>query len=113
MQINASHSREIADASLEDFNRLLSINTTGTFLVTSCVSAAMKSQEPKLYHLASPDRGSSRGSIVNLGSAACFVPIPKRVQYTASKHAVLGLTKNAGMEPHQYGLYRLSNTNKP
>ncbi|KAH9907514.1 NAD(P)-binding protein [Xylariomycetidae sp. FL2044] len=100
--INASHSREIAEASVQDFGHLFNVNATGTFLVTSAVSAAMKSQDPVSHTQA--ERGSSRGSIVNLGSAASFIPIPQRVQYTASKHAVLGVTKNAAIDNVRHGI---------
>jgi short-subunit dehydrogenase len=56
----------------------------------------MKKQEPILTDAASPRRGASRGAIVNMGSLGSFVPQPGMIQYTASKHAVLGLSKNAG-----------------
>lgn len=56
----------------------------------------MKKQEPIMVDAASPRRGVSRGAIVNLGSLGSFAPQPGMIQYTASKHAVLGLSKNAG-----------------
>lgn len=74
----------------------MKVNVTGTFLVTRAMSAIMKSQEPIAVDLSSPGRGTTRGSIVNLGSASSFVATPKMIQYTAAKHAVLGITKNAG-----------------
>lgn len=75
---------------------MFKVNVTGTFLVTRALSAIMKSQDPIPVDSAVPARGVSRGSIVNLGSASGFVATPGMVQYTAAKHAVNGVTKNAG-----------------
>ena len=75
---------------------MLSTNVTGTFLVTKVVSAIMRSQEPRANDPAAPERGVTRGTIVNLGSASSFASSPGMVQYTTSKFAVLGLTKNSG-----------------
>lgn len=90
---------EIAEADIQEFEKMLKINTTGTFIVTRIMSAIMKTQDPDPVDPQAPGRGSTRGSIVNIGSASGFVATPKMVQYTASKHAVIGITKNAGMTP--------------
>jgi NAD(P)-dependent dehydrogenase (short-subunit alcohol dehydrogenase family) len=90
-KIGVQLANEIAEADVSEFNRFLAVNVTGTFLITRQISAVMKEQEPRVT-----DRGVARGAIVNMGSAASFVSSPMMVQYTASKHAVLGLTKNAG-----------------
>ena len=87
---------ETAETDIEEFKNMLEVNATGTFLVTRTMSAIMKSQESCPVDAFSPGRGSTRGSIVNLGSASSFVATPKMIQYTASKHAVIGITKNAG-----------------
>lgn len=44
-----------------------------------------------------------RGVIVHLGSASSFVATPCMVQYTTAKHALIGLTKNAGKSDLQIG----------
>ncbi|KAI0147455.1 hypothetical protein GGR57DRAFT_251662 [Xylariaceae sp. FL1272] len=100
--VGAKESREIAEFELTDVAKLLNVNAIGTFLVTSIVSKAMKTQEAQDIDADSPERGKTRGSIVNLGSAASLTPIPQRVSYTASKHAVVGITKNAAIDnlPH-------------
>ncbi|PHH81250.1 hypothetical protein CDD82_1189 [Ophiocordyceps australis] len=49
-------------------------------------------------------RGVCRGAIVNLGSAASYVATPGLVHYTASKHAVLGLSKNAALDNVAHGI---------
>ncbi|KAI1499773.1 NAD(P)-binding protein [Biscogniauxia marginata] len=95
---------EVAEADVDEFNSMLRVNVTGTFLVTRTMSAIMKSQEPKLNDPASPGRGITRGAIVNLGSASSFVATPKMIQYTAAKHAVLGVTKNAALDNAAYGI---------
>jgi NAD(P)-dependent dehydrogenase (short-subunit alcohol dehydrogenase family) len=83
---------------------MLNVNTTGTFLLTRFASAVMKAQEPRVGNPQSPGRGRTRGAIVNLGSASSFVAAPKMIQYTVSKHAVVGITKSAGKKPLVEGL---------
>lgn len=56
----------------------------------------MQRQELKPIESSNPGRGGTRGSIVTLGSGNSFAAAPNLVQYTAAKHAVLGVTKNAG-----------------
>lgn len=83
----------IANADVAEFMRFLTVNVTGSFLVTRAASAIMVAQEARQTQKGA---GSSRGAIVNMASASSFVSTPGMVQYTTSKHAVLGLTKNAG-----------------
>ena len=87
----------IAEASFADFKRLQEVNVNGTFLVVSSVSAAMKSQEPRPISSIYPERGTTRGAIVNLASVSSYISVPSMVQYTTSKYAMLGITKTAGM----------------
>lgn len=86
----------IAEADTAEFHRMMQVNVMGTFLVTRIVSAAMKSQTANMVKSGSSERGVSRGSIVIIGSASAFVATAGMTQYTAAKHAVLGITKNAG-----------------
>ncbi|KAK7960501.1 hypothetical protein PG988_011715 [Apiospora saccharicola] len=88
----------IAAASFPDFKRLLEVNVHGAFLVTSLVSAAMKSQEPRPVHEKYPERGTQRGVIVNLASISSYITLPHMVQYNTSKHAVLAITKTAAID---------------
>ncbi|KAK8022646.1 hypothetical protein PG993_013413 [Apiospora rasikravindrae] len=94
----------ISTASFPDFKRLLEINVHGTFLVTSAVSAAMKAQDPKTVHEKHPERGTTRGVIVNLASASSYICLPNMVQYTTSKHAVLAITKTAAIDNVSHGI---------
>lgn len=73
----------------------MQVNVDGTFLVTRTMSMAMKCQETR--PIRGVGRGTTRGSIVILGSGSSFVATPAMVQYTAAKHAVMGVAKNAGM----------------
>lgn len=86
----------MAQANLAEFMRFQSVNVTGAFIVTRDVSAIMKLQTPRAVDPSHPQRGTCRGAIVNMGSLASFVAQPGMVQYTTSKHAVLGLSRNAG-----------------
>jgi NAD(P)-dependent dehydrogenase (short-subunit alcohol dehydrogenase family) len=88
----------VSEAKFTDFKRLMDINVNGTFLVTSLVSAAMKSQDAKQVSAAHPKRGTTRGSIVNLASVSSYISVPSMVQYTTSKYAVLGITRTAGKQ---------------
>lgn len=87
---------EIADASVAELGRFLNINVMGSFLVTKLASSRMKAQEPLPVSAGNSARGSSRGVIVNMASCSSFMATPGLTQYTTSKHAVLGLTRNAG-----------------
>ena len=95
-QVGVEQPREVSEADIDEFNRFYRVHVNGTLLLTRSVSAAMKCQEPKAVGSASSGRGASRGSIVILGSGSSYVPQPAMVQYTAAKHAVLGIVKNAG-----------------
>lgn len=59
----------------------------------------MRAQESQPIEEANPARGTTRGAIVNLGSASSLVASAGVLPYTASKHAALGLTKNSGEYP--------------
>lgn len=95
-QIGVQQGADIADLPLAEFKRFLDVNVTGMFLVTREVSVAMRSQEPRAVSAESKERGTTRGAIVNLGSASSLVAAPGVLPYTASKHAAIGLSKNAG-----------------
>ncbi|OTB01302.1 hypothetical protein M426DRAFT_323573 [Hypoxylon sp. CI-4A] len=95
---------EIASADYDDFKHLMEVNVHGTFLVTKEVSAKMKVQEPKQLHPTSPERGMTRGTIVNIASLLSYMPLPGYVQYITSKHAVMGLSRTAALDNVGYGI---------
>lgn len=79
-----SPSKAVEDTSEEDWNRVIAVNLTGVFL---CLRAQVRHMRP---------RGA--GVIINTASAAALVGAPGTTPYTASKHAILGLTRTVALE---------------
>ncbi|PHH90747.1 hypothetical protein CDD83_2743 [Cordyceps sp. RAO-2017] len=102
--IGVEQPRDIAEADLAEFGRFLQIHVTGAFLLTRSASAAMRRQESRPNGSTGSGRGTGRGSIVILGSGSSFVATPSMVQYTAAKHAVVGLIKNAALDNAAHGI---------
>jgi NAD(P)-dependent dehydrogenase (short-subunit alcohol dehydrogenase family) len=82
-------SAPIEDLALEDWQRVVDTNLTGAFL---CDQAAFR---------AMLGRG---GRIINNGSLAAHVPRPNAVAYTATKHAITGLTKALSLEGRDHDI---------
>jgi NAD(P)-dependent dehydrogenase (short-subunit alcohol dehydrogenase family) len=82
----------LEEVSLADWRRVIDTNLTGAFLCTQAAFRQMKSQQP---------RG---GRIINNGSISATTPRPHMVAYTASKHAISGLTKTTSLEGRQYDI---------
>jgi NAD(P)-dependent dehydrogenase (short-subunit alcohol dehydrogenase family) len=76
----------IDELPLETWRRVVDTNLTGVFLVAQAAFRAMKAQNPQ------------GGRIINNGSIAAVTPRPNMVAYTASKHAVSGITKTVALE---------------
>jgi len=76
--------KPITDYSLESFRRVLDVNVVGVFLGMKYVLPVMLKQ--------------NRGSIINTASIAGLMGSPHLAVYSASKHAVIGLTKSAAWE---------------
>jgi meso-butanediol dehydrogenase/(S,S)-butanediol dehydrogenase/diacetyl reductase len=86
--VNSAGVREIQpvlELSFEEWNRVLQINLSGTFLPSQAFAR----------RLVAAGRG---GSIVNLASTLGLMAAPNRAAYVASKHGVVGLTKQMAME---------------
>jgi len=77
--------KPFTDHALDEWRRTIDVDLTGVFL---CM-------QHELRQLVAQGRG---GAIVNIASAAATVPAPGQPQYTAAKHGVLGLTKQAAQE---------------
>ncbi|MFK8023901.1 MAG: SDR family NAD(P)-dependent oxidoreductase [Ilumatobacter sp.] len=75
----------LAECADDDFDRMMSVNVRGVFL-------AMK------HEIGAMMAGGRGGSIVNIASTNSFQPQQDQPAYTASKHAVLGLTKSAAVD---------------
>jgi meso-butanediol dehydrogenase/(S,S)-butanediol dehydrogenase/diacetyl reductase len=86
--VNSAGVREIVsvlELPLEEWNRVMGVNITGTFLCSQAFARAVIAR-------------GGKGAIVNLASTLGVVAAPNRAAYTASKHAVVGLTKEMAME---------------
>src|SRR5437899_4753994 len=82
----------IEDLPLETWRKVVDTNLTGMFLCTQEAIRMMKSQDP---------RG---GRIINNGSISAHTPRPRAVAYTATKHAVTGLTKQTALDCRGYDI---------
>ena len=74
------------ELTLEQWNKVVAVNLTGAFLCAREAFALMKRQSP---------RG---GRIINNGSISAHAPRPNSAPYTATKHAVTGLTKSLSLD---------------
>ena len=83
-------SAPIEELAFEDWQAAVATNLTGSFLCAQGAFRSMKDQRP---------RG---GRIVNNGSLSAHVPRPHAVAYTATKHAITGLTKAISLEGRAY-----------
>jgi len=80
------------DLFFEQWNAVVAINLTGAFLCTQEAFRLMKEQNP---------RG---GRIINNGSLSAHVPRPRSAPYTATKHAITGLTKSTALDGRAYDI---------
>jgi NAD(P)-dependent dehydrogenase (short-subunit alcohol dehydrogenase family) len=80
------------DLTYEQWSSVVAVNLTGPFLCTQEAIKIMKSQEP---------RG---GRIVNNGSISAHAPRPNSAPYTATKHAITGLTKSTSLDGRKYDI---------
>ena len=80
----------IEDLTYEQWRRVVDVNLNGMFLCAQEAFRVMKSQDP---------RG---GRIINNGSISAHVPRPHSAPYTATKHAVTGLTKCIALDGRAY-----------
>jgi NAD(P)-dependent dehydrogenase (short-subunit alcohol dehydrogenase family) len=76
----------------EDWQAVVNVNLTGVFLCMREAFAIMKSQNP---------RG---GRIINNGSISAQVPRPNSAPYTATKHAVTGLTRSGSLDGRPFDI---------
>jgi NAD(P)-dependent dehydrogenase (short-subunit alcohol dehydrogenase family) len=82
----------LEDLTLAQWKNVVDINLTGMFLCIQQAFRVMKSQTP---------RG---GRIINNGSISAHAPRPNSIAYTATKHAVQGLTKTAALDGRKYDI---------
>ena len=82
----------IDELSVSDWQNCISVNLTGTFLCARLAFRIMKTQRP------------IGGRIINNGSVSAHSPRPKTVAYTATKHAITGLTKSLSLDGRPYDI---------
>jgi NAD(P)-dependent dehydrogenase (short-subunit alcohol dehydrogenase family) len=82
----------LEDLSYEQWKAVVDTNLTGTFLCTQEAIKIMKSQSP---------RG---GRIINNGSISAHAPRPFSAPYTATKHAITGLTRSTSLDGRAYDI---------
>jgi NAD(P)-dependent dehydrogenase (short-subunit alcohol dehydrogenase family) len=82
----------LEDVSFEQWQRIVGVNLTGAFLCTQEAFRLMKQQTP---------RG---GRIINNGSISAHAPRPGSVAYTATKHAITGLTRSTALDGRKYDI---------
>lgn len=82
----------IDDLAPEEWTRVIETNLTGAFLCTREAVRMMKAQDP---------RG---GRIINNGSISAHSPRPGSAAYTASKHAITGLTKSTALDGRDFDI---------
>src|ERR1051326_329105 len=82
----------IEDLSFEKWSAIVNVNLTGAFLCAQAAFKLMKEQSP---------RG---GRIINNGSIAADRPRPNHVPYTATKHAITGMTKCFSLDGRKYDI---------
>ena len=82
----------LEDLTLDQWRNVVDINLTGMFLCIQQAFRIMKAQTP------------GGGRIINNGSIAAHTPRPNSIAYTATKHAVMGLTKAASLDGRKYDI---------
>jgi NAD(P)-dependent dehydrogenase (short-subunit alcohol dehydrogenase family) len=82
----------LEDLTVEQWRRVVDVNLTGAFLCAREAIRIMKEQNP---------RG---GRIINNGSISAHAPRPLSAPYTATKHAITGLTKSTALDGRAYDI---------
>lgn len=82
----------LEDLTLAQWQNVVDVNLTGMFLCLRQAFRVMKAQTPQ------------GGRIINNGSISATTPRPNSLAYTATKHAVTGLTKTASLDGRKYGI---------
>ena len=82
----------VDEIAVEDWQDTVAVNLTGSFLCAREAFTAMRAQEPQ------------GGRIINNGSVSAHVPRPGSVAYTATKHAITGLTRSLSLDGRPFGI---------
>ena len=82
----------LEELSVEQWQHVVNVNLTAPFLCTQQAFKIMKSQDPQ------------GGRIINNGSISAETPRPNSAPYTATKHAITGLTKSTSLDGRAYNI---------
>ncbi len=82
----------LEELTLDQWQRVVSVNLTGAFLCTQAAFRIMKAQDPK------------GGRIINNGSISAHTPRPNSAPYTSTKHAITGLTKSTALDGRNHDI---------
>ena len=82
----------LEDLEYADWQAVIDVNLTGVFLCTQAAFKIMKDQQPH------------GGRIINNGSISATAPRPNSADYTATKHAITGLTKATSLDGRKYDI---------
>ena len=77
---------------LDTWNKIVAVNLTGAFLCTREAFRVMRRQQPQ------------GGRIINNGSLSAYAPRPRSIAYTATKHAITGLTKATALDGRPFDI---------
>jgi NAD(P)-dependent dehydrogenase (short-subunit alcohol dehydrogenase family) len=83
---------DLDEISLEEWQAVVNVNLTGVFLCTREAFGIMRRQQPQ------------GGRIINNGSISAHSPRPRSLAYTATKHAITGLTKSTALDGRPYDI---------
>ncbi len=87
-----SKATNFGDLDFDTWRKVLAVNLDGAFLIAQAAFALMKRQDPQ------------GGRIINNGSISAYVPRPGSAPYTASKHAITGLTRSIALDGRAFNI---------
>src|SRR6202035_3850151 len=82
----------LEELTFEQWKAVVDTNLTGAFLCTQQAFLLMKDQQPQ------------GGRIINNGSISAYAPRPNSAPYTATKHAITGLTKSSSLDGRRFNI---------
>ena len=85
-------SKTIDEINFNEWKEVVDVNLNGMFLFSKYAFSLMKNQSPK------------GGRIINNGSVSAYAPRPGSIAYTASKHAVTGITKSLALDGRPFSI---------
>jgi NAD(P)-dependent dehydrogenase (short-subunit alcohol dehydrogenase family) len=82
----------LEELTVDEWRSVVDVNLTGAFLCTQQAFLLMKNQQPQ------------GGRIINNGSISAYSPRPNSAPYTATKHAITGLTKSSSLDGRRFNI---------